>query len=244
MNQVLSIMGVVAFGAFLAVLVLAVTGELREIALDCQKAAWERRRGRGRVATVEERLARRSLASSLARHALASSPQAYHRVRHHDRWGRSLAELAARHTSCSDSCFQQAASYCRSYPNSGVALAFPLLDPPDPLADRLPGRVVSQCSSASLRRRCHYACRCDKSDEICPNGDHLQISAARPGEPVDSPLPTEKTREVLLPFSVMGETLLGAEWARVDRQQGQRGHHTLVGLRGTGRTGYRYNWLR
>ena len=70
------------------------------------------------------------------------------------------------------------------------------------------------------------------------------ISAARPGEPVDSPLPTEKTREVLLPFSVMGETLLGAEWARVDRQQGQRGHHTLVGLRGTGRTGYRYNWLR
>ncbi len=150
----------------------------------------EKRLGLGRAASAGEYRLDPSLepASALARSLLdLQTPygeQAYRRVRHHTpEWPELVAGL---HTNCCRRCSTEVERYFRRYPDiEAVRVLFPRLDP----EDSRPAAVVFPRSSTSHQRRCRHVCRCDKSDEICPTGYHLQISEALLGEPKDSPLP-------------------------------------------------------
>lgn len=168
----------------------------------------------------------------LALAVLASSPQAYLRVPHAMGWVKVLSE---NHRNCLELCSRSVETYCLKSPGIEAGrILYPRLDSEKP-AGQLDAAQAFRCSSGQDRLACHYACLCDKSDEICPNGYHLQVTPFPPQVLHYFPQAEWDWESELLSSDEALEMIGDPAWER-----GFRGTVALFGLKGSGRLNYYY----
>ena len=223
----------ILLGFTLVVALLAGLNEFHEKVLKGKAYGYFERPGHRRVDFAVPR-ARKP--SDLARSMPQTLPQIYQQVPHVGHWSERLTEVVE---SCQGRCFQTVGSYCQRNPDKKGRVLFRALDPIPP-AGRKQGRAVFRCSSASLRLACQIACLCDKSDEICPSGYHLQVVEPPPDAPEDSQRPTVMPplgQPEPVPYWVLSSAAQHPEvW-----QVGFHRREYLVALRG--RTEWDYSYM-